>query len=115
MSATGWLLVAVGGAVGAAGRYALGTLGDGPERVPWGTVAANLLGSLLLGVLVGLDVPDPWHALLSLGLCGALTTYSAFAVQVHDRGPRVGTLTVLATLPPALALAALGYWVAGSL
>ena len=106
MSAADWVLVALGGAVGAAVRYVLGHLGDRPGRLPWGTVAANLAGAFVLGLVVGSG--GSTHALVALGFCGALTTYSAFAVQTHDLGPRRGALLVLVTLPPAVALVALG-------
>jgi len=108
-----YALVAAGGAAGATLRYLAGHLGDIPRRVPWGTVAANLAGSLLLGVLTGLGVTGHRSDLLGLGLCGALTTYSSFVVQAHDRGARLGLATVLVTAPPALLLFALGAWLAG--
>jgi CrcB protein len=38
-----------------------------------------------------------------------LTTFSAFAVQSHDRGPRRGTANVLLTVPPALVACAFGF------
>ena len=47
---------------------------------------------------------------LGTGFCGALTTYSAFVVQTHDRGPRRGTVIVLLTVVPAFALCTLGFW-----
>ncbi len=108
-------LVAAGGAVGASLRYLAGHVGDTHDRVPWGTVAVNLAGSLLLGLLVGADLAGRGFALLGLGLCGALTTYSSFVVQAHDRGPRLGLVTVLVTAPPALVLYAVGVWLAALL
>jgi fluoride exporter len=45
-----------------------------------------------------------------VGFCGALTTYSAFAVQVVGLGLRRGALYVLVTVPPAVAACALGFW-----
>lgn len=105
---TGYLLVAAGGAAGASLRYLAGHAGDRPGRLPLGTIGVNLAGSLLLGVLTGLAVVGPTAALAAMGVCGALTTYSSFVVQAHDRGPRLGALTVLLTAAPALALYALG-------
>ena len=103
-----WVLVAVGGAVGACLRHLLGHVGDRRGQLPWGTVAANLAGSFVLGVLVGLDPGARTHALLALGFCGALTTWSAFSVQAHGLGWGRGTLLVAVTLPPAVLLCWLG-------
>ena len=114
MSLVGWVLVAVGGSAGAALRYVLGHLLDRPRRLPWGTVAANLAGSFVLGLVVGASPAAEVRALLGLGFCGALTTYSAFAVQAHGLGLRRGALLVLVTLPPAIVLCGLGSWAAGT-
>ena len=104
------LLVVLGAAVGAPLRFALGHWLDG--RLPWGTILVNLVGSFLLGLLSGLALSGDQMALLGTGFCGALTTYSAFAVQTHDLGLRRGILNVLLTVPPALALCALGFLLA---
>ena len=101
------LYVALGAALGATARYVVGHLLD--RRVPWGTVLVNITGSFALGVLSGLAVSGAPLALLGVGFCGALTTYSAFAVQTVDRGPRIGLLNVLLTVPLALAACALGF------
>jgi CrcB protein len=102
-----WLLVALGAAVGAPTRYVAGALLDG--RLPRGTILVNWVGSFLLGWFSGLGLGGDAMALLGSGFCGALTTYSSFAVQVHDRGPRLGTATVLLTVLPALALCTAGF------
>jgi CrcB protein len=102
------LWVALGAAVGAPVRYAVGHFLD--RRVlPWGTILVNVVGSFLLGLLSGAAVSGSAMALAGVGFCGALTTYSAFAVQTVDRGPRVGALNVLLTVPPAVAACALGF------
>ena len=101
------ILVALGAAVGAPLRYLLGHWLD--ARLPWGTITVNVVGSFLLGLFSGLALGGDAMALLGTGFCGALTTYSAFAVQTHDLGPRRGTLTTLLTLPPALLLCTLGF------
>ena len=102
-----WLYVALGAAAGAPLRYATAQLLDG--RLPRGTLLVNWLGSLLLGVFSGLGLGAHPMALLGTGFCGALTTYSSFAVQSHERGPRLGTVTVLLTLVPALLLCWAGF------
>ena len=50
-------------------------------RLHWGTLLVNLVGSAVLGALVGRSGPGHPMALLGTGFCGGLTTYSAFTVQ----------------------------------
>ena len=89
MNAT--LLVMAGGALGAAGRYHLGRMVFhlGGTGLPYGTLAANLLGGLLMGVLAGVlarssFVDEPWRLLLGVGLLGGFTTFSAFSFEVMN-------------------------------
>lgn len=80
------LLVLAGAAVGAPLRYLSAHFLDG--EVPWGTLVVNLVGSFLLGWLVGVGVGANAMTLLGVGFCGAMTTYSAVVVQSTQRGPR---------------------------
>ena len=75
------LLVALGGAVGSACRYLISTLNS--TSYPWGTFAVNILGSLLIGLLVGFvnkgSLSTEMKLLLVTGFCGGFTTFSTFA------------------------------------
>lgn len=81
------LLVMAGGAVGAALRYHLGRLLGHflGLTLPWGTLAANLLGGLAMGSLAGWlarhDAGEPWRLLLAVGVLGGFTTFSAFSLE----------------------------------
>lgn len=103
------LLVALGAAVGAPLRFLLATRFD--RELPWGTLVVNVSGSFLLGLLAAMSLSESALALLGVGFCGGFTTYSAFAVQVVDRGPRLGTAYAALTLLLAPAACALGFWV----
>jgi len=77
------LLVGVGGVVGALGRYALG---EWVERPLIDTLAVNLFGSFLLGVLVAAPVGTSLLLFLGTGFCGAFTTFSSFAFETVRLG-----------------------------
>lgn len=90
MSALALAAVALGGALGAVARFALdtGLRARYGERWPYGTFAANIIGSVVLGAVAGLVFatdPPAWVAqLVGVGFCGALTTFSGFVLQVVD-------------------------------
>lgn len=107
-----WLYVALGAAVGAPLRFWLGRRLD--RGLPWGTVLVNVAGSFLLGALSAMALAAEAMALLGVGFCGGLTTYSTFAVQTCAGGPRTGGLTVLLTVPPALLACAAGFALVGA-
>ncbi len=91
-------IVALGGAVGAAGRYQLGRgfahFVGVPGTLPWATLTANVLGSLAMGVLFGWlarhgGASESTRLLLGVGLLGGFTTFSAFSLemlQLIERG-----------------------------
>ena len=82
------MLVMLGGALGAAGRFWLGgaMLRQFGSGMPWGTLAANLIGSFAVGyIAVWLEGRGPsalyWRAFLIVGLLGGLTTFSALMLE----------------------------------
>jgi CrcB protein len=87
VSAAVLVVVAAGGCAGAPARYlvdrAVGARVD--SDLPWGTLAVNASGTLLLGLLVGLSRAHHLGPLLlawsGTGFCGAYTTFSTFAVE----------------------------------
>jgi fluoride exporter len=111
------LLVVLGAAVGAPLRLlALRLAGRSPEL---GTLAVNVAGSAVLGVLLGLaDVPTPVVALVGAGFCGALTTFSTFGADVvrlvEARALARAAGYLLATLVLGLGAAAAGYVLAAA-
>lgn len=101
------LLVALGAAAGAPLRFVLATRFD--RRVPWGTFGVNTAGSFLLGLLSAVALSSDGLALLGVGFCGGFTTYSAFAVQTHTLGIRLGAGYAAATIVGSVAACALGF------
>ncbi|MAF93608.1 fluoride efflux transporter CrcB [Candidatus Woesearchaeota archaeon] len=79
-----WLLVALGGAIGAVLRfYVSETLPS--ETFPWATLSVNLVGSFLLGIVMAATVSnvlgEAQAMLLGIGVLGAFTTMSTFSVE----------------------------------
>ena len=75
-------LVGVGGAIGAVLRYMIGEWI--PDGFPWGTLTVNLLGSLILGIIVGMSLSAEMGLLLGTGIMGAFTTMSAYSVDLVE-------------------------------
>ncbi|HBH36614.1 MAG TPA: fluoride efflux transporter CrcB [Gammaproteobacteria bacterium] len=82
------LMVGAGGALGAIGRYLLSTwvYSLTGRAFPWGTLAVNLLGSLLIGflsvwLLERMTLSTEMRALLMVGFLGAFTTFSTFSLE----------------------------------
>ncbi len=99
-------LVVVGGAVGAVVRYAVGRWLDRPGA-PWGTFAVNAVGSFVLGVVLGAADPAT-AALVGTGFCGALTTYSTFALELVELPRRRAVAYALGSVVTGLGAAAAG-------
>ena len=115
---TRFLLVALGGGLGATARYGLGLLAGrlAPGAAwPWGTFGANILGGLLMGLLAG------WLALragahqeslrlfAAVGVLGGFTTFSAFSLEVALMIERrdLATAALYVAASAALAIGAL--------
>ncbi len=105
------LCVAAGAAVGAPLRFALGRRYDGV--LPWGTLAVNVAASFVLGLCVGWSLDGNAFALVGVGFCGGMSTYSSFAAQTRDLGARSGAAYAVLTLGLGLAAVSIGYLVAG--
>jgi CrcB protein len=82
------LAISIGASLGALSRWGLGLWLSSPTSLlPWGTLAANLIGGYLIGVAVGvlqaLPQLDPvWRLALVTGFLGGLTTFSSFSAEV---------------------------------
>lgn len=81
------MLVALGGAAGSVARYLLSKAvqDTAASAFPWGTMAVNVAGCLLIGLLYGLAASDgarlgaDMKLMLTVGFCGGFTTFSTFA------------------------------------
>jgi len=110
------LLVAAGGAVGAAARHLVGTASlraFGPG-FPYGTLIVNIVGSLAMGLLVGIlaeraSGSEGLRLFLATGFLGGFTTFSAFSLDFANMWERgdVAAAIGYAALSVGLAIAGL--------
>ena len=122
MTMTG-LLVILGAAVGAPLRYLVDRAVQArhDSAFPWGTLTVNLVGCLALGVLAGAGTAAPGGvvALLGIGLCGSLTTFSTFSYETvrlaEDRAWFYCAANVVIGVVVGLGAALLGFALATAL
>ena len=114
------LAVAIGGSIGAVARFLISSLLSPRETklfVLTGTVAANVLGCLLIGLLVAVIPKDAalWRLGLITGLLGSLTTFSTFAYEtvalIEKRQFLLATVNAVGSVVLGLAAVALGLWI----
>jgi len=120
---TVWLLVVLGAALGAPSRWLLdGYIQARHDSVmPWGTFTINVIGSFLLGLLLGASLEGEQLtrlvALLGTGFCGAFTTFSTFAyesvVLAEEGSSPIAVLNVVGSVVVGLAVAFAGWGLAG--
>lgn len=108
------LWIAAGGAVGSLARFGLAGLINESGH-PWGTVTVNVLGSFILGMLVGLwgvDHAADHQVAVTVGVLGGFTTFSTFAldtIRVWEEGqPALALGTVLVSVLVGIAAAVAG-------
>lgn len=83
------LIVFIGGGFGSVARYLLGKwLNNLETTIPYGTLLSNVLGSLLMGIILGYlakssNFSETHTLLLATGFCGGFTTFAAFAFENH--------------------------------
>ena len=109
------IAVCIGACAGALARWQLGLwlnpIAISGTVLPWGTLAANLIGGYLVGVCVAVfqampELDPTWRLLLVTGFLGALTTFSSFSAEV---------VAMLGQQRYALALGTAGLHLLGSL
>ena len=83
------IAICIGASIGALARWGLGLWLTPGGLLPWGTLAANLIGGYLIGVAIALFQAMPqldplWRLLLITGFLGGLTTFSSFSAEVVE-------------------------------
>lgn len=118
-----WLAIALGGAVGSIARHAVNHLVQArwlTTRFPVGTLAVNLAGCFVIGLVAGLVASERielrlhWREFVLVGLLGGFTTFSAFGLdtfllaRTHSAG--YAMVNVLLQVVGGLAAVAGGYY-----
>lgn len=119
-----YLAVAAGGAIGAMLRYAVAqvtAVGMFGIAGPMATLAVNIAGSAIMGLVAGLAASgfillEAWRGFLAVGLLGALTTFSSFALDAgalfQKQGLAMACIYVGLSVCLSLASFALCFWLA---
>ena len=104
-----YILVFLGGGLGSALRYLISRYNNVGQPLPFGTFSVNIIGSFLIGIIIGLSLKNQSFTqnhtlLLATGFCGGFTTFSAFALEnvqllkngayLHFFGYTFGTLII---------------------
>ena len=122
----GYLIVALGAAVGGALRHGVNV---GSARMlgidfPFGTLIVNIVGSLAMGLLAGYfafrgDALQSWRLFLTTGILGGFTTFSAFSLDfamLYERGELILSLGyILASVGLSITALFAGLWIVRSL
>ena len=112
------LAIAAGGSIGAVMRFFVSTgiyswLGKG---FPYGTLAVNVVGSLLMGLLYELflqrlSVSPEVRALLLVGFLGAFTTFSTFSIETINLIEQGDVLKAITNVLASVILCVLAAWI----
>ncbi len=124
MNFTTCLVVMAGGALGTLARYLISVMAAPISKdLPWGTIAINVTGSLLIGFFGTLTlangrypVPENLRLFVMIGFCGGYTTFSSFSLQTLDLIRQGGWMragvNILASVVLCVAAVAVGHLVA---
>jgi len=114
------LAISAGAIIGANLRWVLGLwLNTTYHVIPYGTLAANLCGGWLVGLLIGYfshgnTLAPEWRLFAITGLCGALTTFSAFSLEmfaaIQDGKWAMALIGILAHVIGSILMTALGVY-----
>jgi CrcB protein len=111
------LFVAVGGALGSSMRYLVssGIYAWFGRAFPWGTLAVNIVGSFIIGLMSILlvekfNVAQEWRLAIVVGVLGGFTTFSAFSWDTLDLMQQGLTLKALLNVLATVMLCIVAAW-----
>jgi CrcB protein len=114
-----WLFIALGGALGAVGRYAFSNAVNQVWSLsfPLATLLVNVLGSFVMGVMFVVIVDQQhltaeWRSVLMVGMLGAFTTFSTFSLETVVLLQRGEVLTAIGYTLISVTLCVAATWLA---
>lgn len=106
-------IIGLGGFLGAIVRYLISQKMNKVTRIPLGTLAVNLVGALLIGVVFGMELSPVLTFFFAAGFAGALTTFSTLNRELIDlwqvRKKKESVLYLLVTYCGGIICTSLGY------
>ncbi|WP_165499088.1 fluoride efflux transporter CrcB [Gramella sp. KN1008] len=83
------ILVFIGGGLGSSLRYVISKYLNASSLLPYGTFLVNIIGSLILGIILGWAIRsnalnNSTNMLLGVGFCGGFTTFSTFSFENYS-------------------------------
>lgn len=107
--------VGIAGFVGAIARFYISEKWNNKSDggFPYGTLSVNLLGSFLLGIIIGINMEEFYLIMIGTGLLGAFTTFSTFNKELYtlQKNPMRWLLYFSTTYIGGLAVAYIGYMI----
>ncbi|HVX32616.1 MAG TPA: fluoride efflux transporter CrcB [Solirubrobacterales bacterium] len=119
MTALAWVAVAALGGAMAVARFLVegAVAGRADGDFPLGTLAVNLSGAVVLGILAGAALSGTAYTIVAGGGVGSYTTFSTWMLESHRAGEDGDALVLWANLAVSLvaglAAVALGHWIGG--
>lgn len=114
------IAIAIGGACGALARYGMSSvLNNADHKIPYGTLACNVIGSFLMGVCFVLIMEKArlnpeLRPLLMVGFMGAFTTFSTFSLEIvamlHEGHVMYAAIYILLSVLLCIAALSGGLW-----
>lgn len=108
-------LISCGGFLGAVIRYFISRKMNVGQRIPIGTLTVNFAGSLLIGIVFGMELPKAWTLFMASGFAGALTTFSTLQKETillwhgKENNKKAALIYMLFTYGGGITLALTGY------
>lgn len=111
------LIVGLGGAIGAVGRYLIGLFPLDPESgFPVKTLLINVAGAFVIGIIGALAAKDAMSPrmvmFIKVGICGGFTTFSSFALETHQLIGKGQSFTALMYMALSIFLGLAAVWTA---